>query len=456
MKPPNPSRWWHCAALCVVGAGTAANAQTPPPEPAPALAPVSSATSGPACAAATDKANAADLKAFGAQAAKAEPSQVLTLVDGAVAAWQSAVESCDARARERAQRNLVDSRQMRASLGESPAEAQQCESTQQDAGALQRLARQAVDERRWTDAAALFRKTEGLWDLAAERCSGSRRQAAAKLRDQAAVDGHNAPSCSPAFEKARQATERLRAASAALPPAERRQRSQAAEAVWRELAGQCQGGARDIALVQADLLLNEREPPWAVAGAAAAPLPTAPAVAVSPPSPAPDTLDVTLADKTRLQGRFTRDSEGASYSGVGRIEWANGDVYEGEVRHGLGHGRGEFTWPSGQTFKGDWVDGRAQGSGVMRFANGNLYEGVVADGVPAGSGSMVYANGDRYQGAFAAGLPHGEGVYTWKNGDRYAGDWRRGIKEGAGRMRWAGGEHFEGQFRAGVQVDPPQ
>lgn len=463
--------------LAVWGPGAAA--QAPPPSPPRGLD----------CAAATDQANAADLKAFDAQAAKAEASALAPLVDGAASAWQAAVEHCDGRARERALRNLDDSRKMRAAMGELPADLQLCEATQKDAAAMQRLARRAVDERRWPDAVALYRKTEGFWELASERCSGSRQQAAVKQREQAAVDGFNAGSCEPLAVPLRQAAEQFRSASAKLPPAERRQQSQALEARWRELAKACQGGAQGIALVEADLLLNEREPPWAAgAGSGVAPrlatpaegspAPAARLAAAAQPSsaaaePSSADIDVTLADNTRLQGRFTRDADSQSYSGTGRIAWANGDVYQGEVSHGQGHGRGQFTWPSGQTFDGEWVHGHPQGRGVMRFVNGNVYQGPVDGGVPVGVGEMRYASGDSYQGAFAAGVPHGEGLYTWRSGqscqctwlagqatgtgqlrsatgDLYTGPLQDGRPQGRGEMRYASGDVYQGDFAAGL------
>ena len=107
------------------------------------------------------------------------------------------------------------------------------------------------------------------------------------------------------------------------------------------------------------------------------------------------------AGDTRFQGQFVRD--GSLLTGQGKVTWANGDVYQGELLQSRRHGQGEFTWANGQRYRGTWVNDVPQGKGSLKFASGNQYEGDVAQGLPHGTGRMVYASGDSFQGRFLQG-----------------------------------------------------
>ena len=39
-------------------------------------------------------------------------------------------------------------------------------------------------------------------------------------------------------------------------------------------------------------------------------------------------------------------------NGKGRVLYNNGNVYEGEVKAGILHGKGEFRWKDGTIYKG--------------------------------------------------------------------------------------------------------
>ncbi|MBC7918168.1 MAG: hypothetical protein H7Y28_10210 [Rhodoferax sp.] len=157
-----------------------------------------------------------------------------------------------------------------------------------------------------------------------------------------------------------------------------------------------------------------------------------------------------MAGSTRFQGKFVADVEGHTFSGNGRISWANGDVYDGDLKNGQRHGKGQFTWANGNRYNGDWVNDTPRGTGTLQFANGNLYEGEVVDGTPQGKGRMAYASGDSYVGQFHAGVPQGQGLYVWKNGQQFEGDWANGTSHGQGRLKFASGDVFEGAVRNGV------
>ncbi|CAN5153032.1 hypothetical protein BH11PSE10_BH11PSE10_08160 [soil metagenome] len=450
-------------------AGAAEAAASAPPQPPQ-----------PSCSALTARAMSADLRAATAQSQNKDLDTLAPLFDEAVSQWTAARTACDGRARERADRNLMDNQKQRAGIAERQAAGSQCELSHKDGSALQELARVAFGERRWSDAALLYAKAETMWDLANEHCTGTQKEIAAKRREQSEIDGHNAEFCAPVFEKAGDYTKKFRNGSAGLPLADRQQQSQIAETLWRDTARQCRGNAMELAGNNAQALARDRGTPWVATAAPGAPPPTvamaaaprpagattaasataAKAVAAAPkPSPpeAPKTsetaalpkeLDVRSGD-TRYKGQFVRE-EGQVVSGTGRVEWANGDVYEGPLIRNVRNGRGDFTWASGQRYIGDWVNDKATGKGSLRFANGNQYEGDIVDGQPQGEGQMIYASGDQYKGQMVQGMPHGKGSYVWLNGQRYEGEWVNDKPQGQGVLRFANGNRYDGTLQAGL------
>ena len=515
---------------------------------------------------------AADLKL--AQSSNAALAQLIELQDLALVQWRQVVQRCDGRARERAERLLADNERARGLLAEREQAGAQCEISFRDAQSMQELAKTAFGERRWTDAGALYRKAETLWDLAAEHCTGEQQAQAGKRREEAELDGHNAEQCAPSFDRARDFTGRLRAVGATAPPADRERASQIAETAWREATALCKGQALDLAKANSEALARERGTPWVVTHGARANTTAAPArgsgfATVAPPpvaaspepatkpaaaaapvaatvpvaavatgaalgaaagaaagavaaAPAPSMLsrlggaaqqalktvkaatgaevgaaaapaaaagaapsvgaaaplvlpagEVELrATTARYVGRFALDGS-QRISGEGRVEWTNGDRYEGVLQAGQRQGQGRFTWANGQSFEGDWLNDEPQGRGILKFAGGDVYEGQVKSGQPQGEGEMRYASGDRFKGNFRNGSPHGRGQYRWANGQSFEGDWnglipqgrgvlrfangnvyegdvKEGQPEGAGRMQYANGGVYEGQFLAGL------
>lgn len=493
------------AALLLCALGAAAQDGAPPPE---AAAPAS-APAGPdpkACARFTDQASAADVQATGLRSQRGDLTQLAGLLDRAVDLWTQAVAACEGRPRERARRNLADTRQLRDEVAEQLGSGEACDTTQRHAASYQDLARAAMGERRFTEAARLFRKAEDQWDLAHERCTGKARDDAVTRRDQSEVDGHNAEHCAPLFDQARESTQRLRNGGAALSPTDRQRASLGAETLWRDAVAQCKGSAQDLARQNADTLARERGTPWvatrptgesaptlpvtptahpaappaatataaSLSSATPTPAPTSPRPsAAPPPSPAqpsapgpapaspavaqtpdrPDTASVAELDAhsgdTRYKGRFVREP-GQVLSGHGRVEWSNGDAYEGQLVRSKRHGQGEFIWASGQRYKGDWVEDEPTGRGLMLFPNGNRWEGQVLRGEPHGEGRMAYASGDIYVGQMQAGQAHGQGLYTWANGQRLEAQWQTGQAQGQGKLRFANGNDYQGELRDGI------
>jgi hypothetical protein len=128
------------------------------------------------------------------------------------------------------------------------------------------------------------------------------------------------------------------------------------------------------------------------------------------------------AGDTRYIGHFSVDQGSGAVSGSGRVEWASGDVFEGEMRQGLKQGKGTYAWKNGQRYAGDWVDDQAVGTGKITFSSGDIYEGEVNLGKAHGQGAYTFVSGDRYRGAWSGGKKNGKGRYLWQDGSYWEGE----------------------------------
>lgn len=471
------------------------------------------------CRGLSDKAMSADLKALTAQAQKLDAAALVQLHGLSAGFWAKAVGLCEGRAKERAQRNLTESQKASALLNEQLGDGPECAAAHKDAAMLQDMARATLAERRWVDAATLFHKSEDMWDLATERCTGKQKELAVKRQEQTETDGFNAEFCAPLFDRAREQTQKLRASSAGMAREEKQEGLMVAETLWRDALTQCKGAAaQDSARNNAQALARERGTPWvarnpatpvatsqtqklaavadkpgvAVADkpvtagatatsamaiattvttatkdnlvpplsppplqapalvAASAPVATVPPkAAIEPVRPQAQPEEFAVGDM-RFKGQFVRDVDTPTFTGTGKLTWANGDVFEGTLQNGKRHGKGLFVWGNGQRYQGDWVHDVPSGQAIVDFTNGNHYEGLVDNTTPIGMGRMVYASGDTYSGSFSAGEPNGGGLYVWNNGQKFDGEWKSGKPNGQGKLQFANGDRYEGSVNDGV------
>jgi hypothetical protein len=115
-----------------------------------------------------------------------------------------------------------------------------------------------------------------------------------------------------------------------------------------------------------------------------------------------------------------------SERGAGVINYASGDLYEGEVRDGGRHGVGVYTWanPQEDFYAGEFVDDAMEGMGVKRWSDGATYYGDRRSEAREGYGVFVYADGGGYEGAWRSGAPNGRGVVWNVDGSvRFQGLW---------------------------------
>jgi hypothetical protein len=148
-------------------------------------------------------------------------------------------------------------------------------------------------------------------------------------------------------------------------------------------------------------------------------------------------------DGTVSQGTFV----GGLLQGEGKIEWANGARYEGDVKASEPGGRGHMERPTGEIYDGDFVTGRYHGKGTLKWARGDVYVGDFVLGTLHGNGELKHANGDIESGEWNDGLLHGKcRIVTEK--EKYEGTCKSGTRDGQGH--WEGHvtrRTYDGDFK---------
>lgn len=374
-----------------------------------------------ACLPSIDVALAKDIEAASTSSGTPAVVEQEKLFVAAERAWDNAVKSCDGDLRAQAIANQTEARRARTHAVEQLGAAA-CDQAFDSAQRLMEFGRDAWTAKRWDDAARWSRKADLAWESAIAQCPENRRDEAAAQRAAARLDAHNAINCAPRWAKATELSAALRNDLSSLDVTEKQSRRDQIEVAWIEAARACKGAAGEKALATSQTFAKERgDRPLSAA--------TAAEVTAADPVAAKSAWRQRFGDVTYV-GQFKRDPNGFM-EGQGRVEWDNGDRYEGPL-----------------------VAGKAQGKGIFSWKSGQRYEGYLKDGRPSGQGKMVYAqSGDRYEGGFEAGIPQGQGTYVWSNGDRYTGAWVSGQKHGHGRYTWASGSTWEGEYLQDERVE---
>ena len=122
----------------------------------------------------------------------------------------------------------------------------------------------------------------------------------------------------------------------------------------------------------------------------------------------PVDVNLVIRDKQSYEGGMF----GGRKEGVGKLTFANGDIYLGHWSRGLREGQGEYLWKSGAKYKGQYVRNMREGRGTFKFPDDSTYEGEWKNGTRHGKGMMVWDNGDRYEGDFVNSNRTGKGTFT--------------------------------------------
>ncbi|CUG86032.1 Hypothetical protein, putative [Bodo saltans] len=144
------------------------------------------------------------------------------------------------------------------------------------------------------------------------------------------------------------------------------------------------------------------------------------------------------------EGEFVADGEG-----VARL--VDGSVYTGDSQLGMFHGNGKMEYPNGDLYEGQWANNTRHGYGVFELSDGSSYIGAFRHGDKDGAGEELYVDGTVFAGMYRNGLRHGVGrIRVKSSGDVVDGVYVDGKLEGLVTVTYGHGDMFIGKFRNGV------
>ena len=150
---------------------------------------------------------------------------------------------------------------------------------------------------------------------------------------------------------------------------------------------------------------------------------------------------------TLEDGTYTGGVTDGKPDGQGKMEYTNGQVYEGEWKNGVRSGQGTHTTSSGNVYVGEWKDDKMEGQGTYTWPNGSSYEGEFADGHFNGQGTKKWEDGSVYVGEWKNDQLDGQGTMKWADGRVYVGGWKEGKCNGQGTLTYADGRVYEGEWK---------
>ncbi|WP_039916332.1 C13 family peptidase [Cellvibrio mixtus] len=154
---------------------------------------------------------------------------------------------------------------------------------------------------------------------------------------------------------------------------------------------------------------------------------------------------LSFADGSTYVGNLNAQGE---LDGNGRMQWKNGDSYEGNFVAGLFQGHGRLSMSASGIYTGNFFAGEMEGQGELVYPDGSRYHGEFKQNRFNGKGKLTYTDGSFYVGDFINGRPHGKGQWLFADQSTYAGDVVNGVITGKGELRRAGSKYL-GDFVAG-------
>ncbi|XP_065841787.1 radial spoke head 1 homolog isoform X1 [Oscarella lobularis] len=113
-------------------------------------------------------------------------------------------------------------------------------------------------------------------------------------------------------------------------------------------------------------------------------------------------------------------------SGYGEMRYCNDDVYKGQWKDGVKHGKAVIEFASGDRFEGTFVNGEIEGKGVWQSSSmKSKYEGNWKESQRNGDGEMHFLSGNVYKGQFRNNVLEGRGKMTYADGSTYNGLWKK-------------------------------
>lgn len=145
--------------------------------------------------------------------------------------------------------------------------------------------------------------------------------------------------------------------------------------------------------------------------------------------------------------------------------------YLGEVKDGLPHGVGKAEYKNGNIYEGNFQNGQRTGQGKLMLISRDgtktydIIEGEFLNGKIV-KGKATFVRGDRmlyygieYEGEFKNDVPHGKGKKTYVKdlhavtGKYYEGEFKEGKEHGNGLLTVVNGDIYKVKFNDGKLID---
>jgi hypothetical protein len=134
-------------------------------------------------------------------------------------------------------------------------------------------------------------------------------------------------------------------------------------------------------------------------------------------------LETILQLVAKIQSQSDSETPPTHY---GVIKSVTGEVYTGDLLHGVKHGQGSMNY-----------------QGLTDF-----YSGQWQNDFRSGYGMKLWPDGASYHGDWLNGAMHGAGIFTYPNGDKYIGEFRNDDRHGAGVLkRFTDDAVLEGEWK---------
>lgn len=154
--------------------------------------------------------------------------------------------------------------------------------------------------------------------------------------------------------------------------------------------------------------------------------------------------------RSELTGHYIGQYLDGRRHGLGK--WVHkGNVYKGEWKDDLFHGKGRLKYCTGGVCYGTWDAGRQSGLCKFKQADGTVGLGYWVNGVRQGYGTIIWPNKDSYQGNWKRDRWHGLGRLTCHSGLIYVGHFDKNTFHGVGKLSLPNGMSYEGHFERGLR-----
>jgi hypothetical protein len=141
-------------------------------------------------------------------------------------------------------------------------------------------------------------------------------------------------------------------------------------------------------------------------------------------------------------------------NGVGLlIENMHNDVYIGQFKNNLKHGKGSYYWYHCDFYEGDYVSGKRTGKGYYKWLNGDTYEGEFFDSKKHGNGHYKWFTGDEFIGYYINDIQSCLGIYIWNNGNKYVGCHLNDKRNGYGIITEKNGHIIDCYWKDGLPLN---